>query len=143
MTPDTNNTAGSDCPAATCSPLTASRVEEIFMDCLFRYGEPTETHIVGEGVMTKAGFHPERLAGHKDEIRSMLHQLSDDFLEDKGGGMSFLNACVTRDGDQWGEHCNIDQLLALGAATGQAKVLMPREMWSMFPGGMPYFSVAA
>lgn len=35
----------------------------------------------------------------------------------------------------------IDQLLAMGIASKKAAFLMPREMWSMLPGGMPYFVV--
>ena len=133
------NTA--DTPTAV--KLTSARVEEILIDCLFREGEPTEPRILGDGVMRSAGFHPERLESHKPEILALLHELSDDFWEGKGGGMSFLNACVDRHDNQWGEHINIDQLLMLGTATGQAKILMPRAMWGMFPGGMPYFSVVA
>ena len=131
----------SDNTATAQSPLTPSRVQEILVECLFKEGEPTENHVVGEGVMFSAGLHPERLAAHKEEILSLLHQLPDDFREDKGGGWSFLQACMTRDGRQWGEHRNIDELLVLGTATGQAKILSLRETWGLLPGGMPYFSV--
>ena len=48
---------------------------------------------------------------------------------------------MTKSGEQWGEHMNIEQLLALGIATGQAGYPMPKEMWKMLPGGMPYFTV--
>lgn len=91
--------------------------------------------------MHSFGFNPSRLAEHKQEIKEMLECLSDEFRADKGGGWSFLQACVTKDGDQWGEHQNINELLALGIATGQAKILMHRELWSALPGGMPYFVV--
>lgn len=127
--------------APVCLPLTAARVEEIFMDCLFKDGEATDVHVPGEGVMLRVGFHPERLAGHRDAIRALLQCLPDEFHDNKGGGTSFLNACMTREGEQWAEHRNIDQLLALGVATGQATVLLPRSMWGALPGGVPYFSV--
>jgi hypothetical protein len=55
--------------------------------------------------------------------------------------MSFLNACMTKDDNQWGEHQNMEQLLALGIAIGYARILLPRNMWSVLPGGVPYFSV--
>jgi hypothetical protein len=35
----------------------------------------------------------------------------------------------------------MEQLLALGTATRQMTILMPREMWDMFPGGMPYIAI--
>lgn len=123
--------------------LTARNVESVFKYCLFRDGEDTSNPAIADGVVSKFGFHRGRLEERKAEIRELLNGLSDDFQADKGGGMSFLNACMTRDGQQWGEHRNVEQLLALGIASEQAKILMPREMWSMFPGGMPYFAVGA
>ncbi len=123
--------------------LTASNLDTVFHDCLFKEGEDTKNHAIGKGVINDFGFHPERLAFHADDIQTMLDELPDEFREDKGGGMSFLNACMTRDGHQWGEHRNMEQLFALGTASGKAKMLMPREMWNMMPGGMPYFSVVA
>jgi len=123
--------------------LTAENVEAVFRDCLFRDAEDTSKAKIVDGVVSKFGFHPERIASHKTEIAEMLDGLPDEFKASKGGGWSFLNACMTKSGDQWGEHRNIEQLLALGIASDQAKVLMPREMWSAFPGGMPYFAVGA
>lgn len=113
------------------------------MDCLFRDGEDTSNPAIAEGVMRKFGFHRERLANHKEEIAQMLDCLPDQFRLDKGGGWSFLNACTTKDGDQWGEHRDVEQLLVLGIATEQAKILLPREMWNVLPGGMPYFAVVS
>lgn len=123
--------------------LTAENVETVFRDCLFRDGEDTAQAQIVEGVVSKFGFHPDRLAAHKTEIAEMLDGLPDEFKMAKGGGWSFLNACMTKRGDQWGEHRNIEQLLALGIASDQAKMLMPREMWKVLPGGMPYFAVCA
>ena len=121
--------------------LTAKRVNEIFVDCLFHDGEFTNPHVTGEGVMLKAGFHPERLASHKAEIRAMLFELPEKFRTSKGGGLSFLAGCETKDGAQWGEHRDLDQLLALGVATEQAMFLVPRDLWPICPGGMPFFAV--
>lgn len=53
-------------------------------------------------------------------------------------GSSFLNACVDRDGVQWGEHVNVDELVMLGQGIGKLKFCLPRERWDVFPGGMPY-----
>jgi hypothetical protein len=96
---------------------------------------------VAEGVMMTVGFHPGRLAEFRADIKELLLQLPSDFHEDRGGGMSFLNACYTADDEHWGEHRNIDQLLMLGIATDQAKILFPRSMWGILLGGLPYFCV--
>jgi len=121
--------------------LTAENVNTVFRACLFEDGEDTANAVKAEGIMSNFGFHPERLAKHKADIASMLAELPDEFRADKGGGWSFLNACMTRDGDQWGEHVNMEQLVTLGIATGHAKMLLPRDMWEVLPGGMPYFAV--
>ncbi len=126
--------------------LTASAVYNVFKDCLFREeelteGQPPEGFVEAEGVITHVGFHPGRLQENKAEIKALLMELPETFRQKSGGGWSFLQACVDRFGEQWGEHRNIDQLLCQGIATGQAKILMPREVWEMFPGGMPYFMI--
>lgn len=121
--------------------LTAENVETVFLDCLFRDGEDTSTAKIVDGVISRFGFHPTRLESHKSEIAELLDELPGEFHASNGGGSSFLNACMTKGGDQWGEHRNIEQLLSLGIATGNAKMLMPREMWNILPGGMPYFVV--
>jgi hypothetical protein len=123
--------------------LTAASVNEVFMDCLFRDGEDTSKAVTAQCVMSNFGFNPARLEINQSLIGEMLLCLPDEFHLDKGGGMSFLNACVTRDGDQWGQHQDIEQLLALGIATKQAKILLPRALWQSLPGGMPFFAVRA
>lgn len=123
--------------------LTASNLDNVFRDCLFKDGEDTSNPAVGQGIMHDFGFNRERLDSHAETIQSMLNELPDDFQEGKGGGMSFLNACMTRDGHQWGEHSNMEQLFAIGIASGKVKLLLPREMWGALPGGMPYYSVKA
>ena len=121
--------------------LTCKNVNETVAECLFRQGEDTSQAVYAEGVLVKFGFHPERLLLRSKDIGLMLSDLPENFRSDKGGGWSFLNACMTQDGEQWGEHRDIDALLALGIATNQASILMPRELWPALPGGMPYFSV--
>lgn len=121
--------------------LTASAVEAILDECLFRVGEDTSDPAVGNGVVCDFGFHRERLNARKADILALLHELPEQFQVDSGGGWSFLNACVTKDGSHWGEHRNIEQLMALGIASEQASLLLPRELWAALPGGMPYFCV--
>lgn len=121
--------------------LTSENVETIFMDCLFKDDEEVVNPQLVQGIMSQFGFHPDRLESHKADIKELLKELPDAFQANTGGGWSFLNACMTKHGDQWGEHRNIEQLMALGIASGQAKLNFPREMWDILPGGMPYFNV--
>lgn len=121
--------------------LTAENVEQVFLKCLFKEDEPKDNPIIAQGVMLKVGFHPERLKQSEPDIVSMLSDLPDSFKQSGGGGMSFLNACMTSDDVQWGEHQNIDQLICLGIAAGKVSLPMPRDMWGILPGGVPYITV--
>lgn len=121
--------------------LTPQNLETVFLDCLFKDGEDTSNPAIAEGVVVKYGFNRERLAGHDRDIKDMLAELPEPFNELSGGGWSFLAACNNRDGQQWGEHRSIDQLLSLGIASGLAKILLPCDMWAYLPGGMPYFVI--
>lgn len=123
---------------------TAERVDAIFWDCLYKDNEivdgvvPSGT-IVVEGIMHKFGFHPTRVGSHKEEVREILDTMPPAFHKEHGGGMSFLNLCDDKDGNQWtGQHSTMEQLLVLAIATGMGAYCIQREMWSMFPGNMPY-----
>lgn len=114
--------------------LTAARVAELYEDC-----EGGTTPVEGLRV---EHFHADRVASHRDEIAAMLNALPDDFHADKGGGMSFLNACVDRTGRQWCDtHAHVGMLVALGIATGMLTFATPRSMWRVLPGGVPYFTI--
>lgn len=135
--------------------INANRVPEIFLDCLFVDGEVTTFRgasisggavpadaIPVSGIMGNYMFNPVRVETHRDEITSMLLNLPEPFMKSKGGGWSFLNACQDRNHEQWtGLHQTMDQLFTLGQAIGRVSNLLPREMWSALPGGMPYYMV--
>lgn len=128
--------------------LTAENVSNVVRDCLFTEDEikacngKPEKLVMAEGVMTKMGFHPERLESHRADVAAMLSELPPEFMHDNpSGGWSFLQACMTKSGEQWGEHSNIDELLLLGGALNMVKFLLPRPAWRAMPGGMPYFIV--
>lgn len=129
--------------------LTAENVHSIVVDCLFRddeieNGKPKVPMLTGTGVVRSFGFHAERLTSHRNDVADMLNQLPDTFKPESqggGGGWSFLNACVRKDGEQWGEHKDIEALVALGHALGMVKFPFPREMASVLPGGMPYIVI--
>jgi len=97
--------------------LNSDRVNEVFMDCLFRDGEKTDNHVLVKAVMASYGFHPKRLEQHRQDVREMLAELPDQFKQSKGKGWSFLNACEDKHGHLWsGLHAVVDQLFALGMA---------------------------
>lgn len=125
------------------------RVDAMFRDCLFRAeelpsdGSAPANAVIVESVTGKYGLHAERLEGYRAEIGQMLAALPLEFrASSAAGGWSFLNACTEADGTLWtGSQLIVDNLLALGIATKQAKILLPRELWASLPGGVPYFAV--
>lgn len=121
--------------------LTSEAVNALALECLFREGEPTHDAIKVDGIVGKFGFHPARIAENADAIAALLAELPDEFHASKGGGWSFLNACMDRNGAQWGEHRDMEALFCLGIAAGKAKWQLPRDMWNVLPGGMPYVVV--
>jgi hypothetical protein len=122
--------------------LNSEKVEAIFMDCLFKDGEDTSNHVRVEGIMSTVGFNPERLEIHRADIEAMLNELPDQFKKSGGGGWSFLNACDDKYGNQWtGFHQHMDQLFQLGVGLDKVQCQLPREMWSVLPGGMPYYVI--
>ena len=120
--------------------LTAENVWNIFAECL---GGDPDTSVIVDGITNRFGFLPNKLDEHRESIESMLAQLPDEFHENTGGGWSFLNSCNTRDGVQWGEHRNMEQLFALGMGIDKVECQLPRDMWAALPGGMPYYVVKA
>jgi hypothetical protein len=146
--------------------LTAGTVEAVLTDCLLtdeetrEYGlVSTETRdlvddihavvdlLVADGVLVKVQgilnnfvFNRERLEGHRQDVRDMLDALPDAFRQSMGGGWSFLNLCMDREDRQWtGLHRTQDFLCVLAIGLGLGVYAGPRQMWSAFPGGMPYF----
>jgi len=117
------------------------KVKETFMYCLFNDGENQDAAVFADGVMLKVGFHPERLKEKTPDILAFLTDMPEEFGKSSGGGWSFLNACNDSKGELWGQHQDVDTLLCMGIAIGAAKILLPRDMWSVLPGGVPYFSV--
>ncbi|AXV10144.1 hypothetical protein DVS28_b0374 (plasmid) [Euzebya pacifica] len=114
--------------------LTAARVAELFNDC-----EGGTTPVEG---LRLDHFHDDRVAEHRNEIAAMLNELPDDFHAAGGGGWSFLNACTDRNGRQWCDtHATVGMLLALGIAAGMVTFALPRPMWHVLPGGMPYLII--
>ena len=117
--------------------LSTENVKIIFEKCV----DDSDSGVVFSGPVHEYMLSEEKLKEEEDNIYSMLKQLPDEFMRNSGGGMSFLNACVRKDGVQWGEHYVIEMLLILGFGIKKAAYCLPKEMWSALPGGMPYFVV--
>ena len=124
--------------------IDSQRVTEIFLNCLFREeeiinGEPEVEPIKAYGVMENVGFYPTRIKESTEEIKGFINELPEQFKN----GWTFLNICQTKDGELWtGMHQVCDQLVMLGIAIGKMSFCLPRDMWSILPGGMPYVQVS-
>lgn len=123
-------------------------VERIFMDCLFRDdelvdGKPQVPPILPTtNIANPVGFNPKRIEEHRAEIAALLDGFPEEFYSDGGGGWTFLNFCNLADGSQWtGMHMRMEQLCQLGNAIGLVEFQMPRDMWGILPGGMPYMVI--
>lgn len=124
--------------------LTAENVWNILHDCFFEE-EPAEDDpdvVAVDAIAVLLGLSKIKVEAHKAEIGSLLLELPEEFrMSNPAKGWSFLNACNDRHGHQWGEHKDMASLFALGEAAGLVKCLMPRELWAMMPGGMPYYVI--
>lgn len=122
------------------------RVETIYAKSLAEDLPDTDPNYkVTQGVLAPTAFDMSKLEKHRDEVAAMLAWLPTEFrvqTQGGGGGWSFLQACMDREGRQWtGLHRTQDQLFQLGIALGMAEWLAPRNMWDIFPGGMPYAAI--
>lgn len=122
--------------------LTAENVQGLFNGCLAHADTPIDVRQDVEGVKHRTTFDQRKLQENAELISQLCNQLPDKFKKDNGGGWSFLNMCVDKDGNQWtGFHEVVDKLLMLGIAIGKMSFLLPKQMWSILPGGMPYVVV--
>ena len=127
--------------------IDSSRVEAIFLECMYRAeelkdGKPLEGEpVIVEGDTCTVELHPGRLTGYRKEVKEMLEGLPLEFRT-TSGGWTFQNACNDRNGVQWTDfHQHIDQLFQLGIGLGLARCSLSRELWPILPGGVPYYSV--
>lgn len=118
-------------------PLTAENVEKMHNLCIGR-AENKDTFFV-EGIKNTYWYNKKKIEQRTEDIEQMLSQLPKNFRKSVGGGWSFLNMCMREDDVQWtGLHTTVEKLLCLGIACGKVKFLLPKNMWSILPGGMPY-----
>jgi len=122
----------------------AQEVDSIMRFCLFKSEEiidgnaPADAILV-DGITADLGFHSGRVAEKREEIRALLNEMSPEFHKKGGGGMTFLNLCNDKNGEQWTDfHKSMECLVVLGIAAGMAQYCLPKELWSALPGGLPY-----
>lgn len=114
----------------------AEKVRELMKDCL--HGK-AEGALVVQGIIRTFGLSPEKIAAHREEIRELLEDMPNEFQASGGGGWSFLNLCMDKEGEQWtGFQQTMEELVVLGIAAGMAEYQLPREAWGSLPGGVPY-----
>lgn len=122
------------------SELTSENVEKVIITCLAEdLFETDPSYIKVEGIINTYAFNKEKLEDHRPEIVSWIEQLPNEFLIDGGGGWSFLNLCMRKDGVQWtGLHWVQEQFMCMAIGLGLAQIQLPREMWVILPGSVPY-----
>nr|DAL02868.1 MAG TPA: hypothetical protein [Caudoviricetes sp.] len=120
--------------------LTAENVNAVLHECLSG-GNAKSIHV--RGVEVAGYFDPERLESRRNDIINMLDELPDEFHIPGGGGWTFLNMCIDRNHRQWTDfHRDCDALYCLGKAIGVCEfTIAQRDLWRMFPGGMPYITI--
>ncbi|HUS49556.1 MAG TPA: hypothetical protein VMZ91_05290 [Candidatus Paceibacterota bacterium] len=119
-----------------------SEVHNTIMDCLYDVPPKNITEaVIVDGITKKFGFNPVKIEKNKEKIISFLEELPETFFEDTGGGWSFLNACVDKNGELWGEQRAVEELVCLGIAIEKVSFLFPRDVWKTLPGGVPYFVI--
>lgn len=121
------------------------RVNAIMHDSLHRDDESTDAGVRADGIMRNFCFHPGRLESHRGEVIDILRKMPEAFFSHGGGGWSFLNLCMTKDGEHWAEHPTMEALCVLAFALKLGRWVMPKDFWVAMPGGMPYvvFNVPA
>lgn len=123
-----------------------SQVENIYTASLAEDLSPDSEHyLLIEGIVHTTAFDRRKLVTYTDRVAEMLSWLPMNYRPPQaggGGGWTFLNACFDKDDHQWtGLHWIMEMLFQLGIGLGMANWLGPRELWSAFPGGMPYVAV--
>ena len=122
--------------------ITATNMSELvsksFMDCLFKEGEDTSNYVKVEGIINNFGLHPQRLEEKRELVTALLAELPIEFKK----GYTFLNICTNKNGELWtGDQRVCEQLIVMAIGLDLMSYCLPREMWAILPGGVPYIIV--
>lgn len=125
----------------------SSQVNTIIKDCLYNDPNMTvdtlpEDAIRVEGIVRNFAFDPAKIESNKQKIQDLIDEMPSEFHKSGGGGgMSFLNLCLDKNGNQWGEHLTMEALVVLSIAAGLGEYSFPKDMWAILPGGVPYITL--
>ena len=80
-------------------------------------------------------FSPQRLEKKRKLVTELLSKLPTGFKN----GYTFLAFCITKNGYCWTSEQRVgEQLLVMAIGLGLAEYCLTKEMWSVFPSGVPY-----
>lgn len=122
-------------------------VHKAFINCLAAVPDENPDIIVVEGIMGRYAMNKTVLEIHREVVTDWLNELPAEFhkIGTRDGaqdGWSFLNVCTDRHGNLWtGMHQTCEELLVLGMALNMVTFMLPRDLWKVLPGGMPYLQV--
>lgn len=95
--------------------------------------------VVVEAVANTYVFRSDRLRAVRPELLAVLREVAvDPFLKGGGGGWSFVNLAVDREGTLWANHRTLEALCALAIGAGLGEWCLPVSFWGLLPGGVPY-----
>lgn len=120
--------------------ISEARVEEIFDETFIDEFKDGSTHdsLIGIGIVMDYEFSREKLSAQKAEIKQMLLNLPQSFMESNGICGSYLNACRTKDDVQWTAlPRTLEKFIAMGKALNLVDYTQPKKEWSSLPGGFP------
>jgi hypothetical protein len=133
------------CLPSPVSILTAEAVNRVFIDCLSGSSEEGNPDVlVVDGIVNRFALSKTKVEIYREKIKDLLTELPLPFFPTTMGGQggwSFLQMCVDRDDNQWGEHPDMEKLCILGLATNMVHWCVPRNLWAILPGGMAYLVV--
>lgn len=120
--------------------LRTERIDYIMENALAGDDAPD---LIVDAIVQQYGFNKAKVEPFREDIVAMLMELNEGYRESsKGKGASFLIADKDKNDVQWtGEHVYMEALFALGMAVGRVQLLLPRELWGVFPGEMPYYQI--
>lgn len=121
-----------------------TRIRTIFDDCLLPTDYTNDTKCISVcGVSAIFGINPDKIEEHREEIFKMMQALPIEFWESPIGsdGYTFLNLPFTKDGAQWGEQQNAQELMVLGITAGYMQYLFSKDYWEVLPGSVPYIVI--
>ena len=127
--------------------LTAENVNKVFFGCMYKeeikdVQDIPHGSIIVEGISMTGVFDPARVEANRADIKELLSDINEDFSSKEAGGTSFMALPFRKDGEQWGEQPNAQELMLVGVASGYMRYLVPPDGWKVLPGGMPYLIVS-